>query len=873
MWEQSMSDVLSFRIARPPQRSTPDPAAVLYVKFDADPFPIDDINHLRRAAAGFVNSAGFVRKGSVLDTSVRELDEWLVSVENEPSLSEFDDELLHLVKKVADAPPASDALAAGKALVADRYWALDRSRIVKSLIASAVAVVDMETSAELVRLMLIIGLVEYYAEHHRSVVTAKKPSQEILRLLRDRIVALPSPPFPLPLRSTLVRRPAFSDLYVVRDEWSCYVPGEIAHIENVLKGELKERLFKQTTETETTTVTETETRSLKERDTQTTDRFDHSDEGSRDTQLTVGVDGQVDTSGQYGPTHVDTHIGGRLDYSLHDSNRHATQQAHESVARAITRVEQSVREARTVRTLTRTEETDDHTLNNVRGPGHVTGVYRWVDKIQRLQLFRYPHRFLLEFEVPEPGSYLRWLHLRDRDRGFRTPEPPPLTIDGKLGVDGKPSSAPLTPLLITEGNYLDIAERYFTLGVTPPPPDEIVVNGWLYKPAVDPSTIKTSVQLWQTPAKGAAEGTAAAGAADGESVSVPDGYEATSWSGHLLSWDQDDKIGPGWNKSANASYKEVPPILFVTLGDNPGGDPAVPTSAVAADRSAIDRTFGGAISAAKTGTLPITVMAANDAFVSIYVHVHCTATGMPLLKWQFDTFEKIEAAYFALKRQHEEEKAARAISEGIQIDGDSPTLNKDLIRKELRRQVVELLIGEGFAGRSAIKTDPTHPEEPPHIDHAKLKEVTPGIQFLEQAFEWNNMTYVLYPYYWAAAAEWPDLLEIKSTDPDFAEFLSSGSARVILPARPGFENAVYYFTVFEQPWGGGPAPVPGEPLYISVAQEIQAQKQAPDDGEPSDSWEVKLPTTLVWLDPDAAIPKKNPRLRLTKPKEELCRDN
>lgn len=49
-------------------------------------------------------------------------------------------------------------------------------------------------------------------------------------------------------------------------------------------------------------------------------------------------------------------------------------------------------------------------------------------------------------------------------------------------------------------------------------------------------------------------------------------------------------------------------------------------------------------------------------------------------------------------------------------------------------------------------------------------------------------------------------------------------------------------------WGGGPAPGPEEEQYLSIAAEIEAQQKAPSNGESGESWAVRLPTTLVWLD-------------------------
>lgn len=45
-------------------------------------------------------------------------------------------------------------------------------------------------------------------------------------------------------------------------------------------------------------------------------------------------------------------------------------------------------------------------------------------------------------------------------------------------------------------------------------------------------------------------------------------------------------------------------------------------------------------------------------------------------------------------------------------------------------------------------------------------------------------------------------------------------------------------------------PTPNDDAYLSVAEETKARQQHPNDGVPVDAWEVRLPTTLVWLEND-----------------------
>jgi hypothetical protein len=213
------------------------------------------------------------------------------------------------------------------------------------------------------------------------------------------------------------------------------------------------------------------------------------------------------------------------------------------------------------------------------------------------------------------------------------------------------------------------------------------------------------------------------------------------------------------------------------------------------------------------------------------------------------------------------------------VEGRSPLRNQQIVREELKRQVLEMFTGQPLTGYDLV-VDREEPAEPvpappallgPETKLADSVAAAPLIQFLEQCLEWTNMTYVHYPYYWGPRNLWPGSQPIDGPDPDWVNFLRSGSTRVVVPVRPGFEWAVAFYAIFDEPWMGGPAPAPDHPLYLSVAQEIMEMKGAPDEGEPGLLWETRLPTTLVWLDNDSALPKHNDHRRLVgEPVIDLC---
>ena len=50
-------------------------------------------------------------------------------------------------------------------------------------------------------------------------------------------------------------------------------------------------------------------------------------------------------------------------------------------------------------------------------------------------------------------------------------------------------------------------------------------------------------------------------------------------------------------------------------------------------------------------------------------------------------------------------------------------------------------------------------------------------------------------------------------------------------------------------------PLPGEPLFISVAAEVRDLTQPPEGGIPGESWDSRSGTTLLWLDSSMMLPK------------------
>jgi hypothetical protein len=96
------------------------------------------------------------------------------------------------------------------------------------------------------------------------------------------------------------------------------------------------------------------------------------------------------------------------------------------------------------------------------------------------------------------------------------------------------------------------------------------------------------------------------------------------------------------------------------------------------------------------------------------------------------------------------------------------------------------------------------------------------------------MTYLFYPYFWGKRqANWDDgptwidkITGIQDVDPLFEKFLKAGAARVTVPVRPAFAEAVWNYVSTKQVWPGGEKPTIDDPLYVSIVEEIQQQQGA-----------------------------------------------
>jgi hypothetical protein len=433
-----------------------------------------------------------------------------------------------------------------------------------------------------------------------------------------------------------------------------------------------------------------------------------------------------------------------------------------------------------------------------------------------LQVYRYPHRFLLEFQIPEPGAWWRHL-LAQGENGSAAVAPGPFT------TNGQPAAPMLSPEFINEGNYGAIASRFGAIGLPTAPPPTITASVTLKfeDPGPNPDVNKKQPIRFHSDA----------------TLTIPDGYRAVHWSAEVLSWH-------------NGSFRNDGATVWVAVGNTVAAQSSSHGASISTDLSHdLDNL---------TGTVPVALMSDAVFGFGVNVVVTCWRLDSKVREWQQPVYDILVQTHQQQQRAYEEVMRAAEESSGISISGVNPLRNRQIVRDELKKHVAQLLL-RGKVGTNALEDNNGGY---PRINEDQMRWLAPTVSFFEQAFEWENLSYVLYPYYWADQNDWPALAATEGTDPEFASFLRAGSARVIVPARPGFETAVNFFLCTGWVWAGIQMLALGHPWYLSIDAEIRAQQKGPEDGQAiGEPWEVRLPTELVWLQLEPDLPT-NPHVQL-----------
>jgi hypothetical protein len=592
-----------------------------------------------------------------------------------------------------------------------------------------------------------------------------------------------------------------------------YEAGEVAHIENVLKGEERTRDHRRLKRTEEMLRIEEEKTEEIEKDLQSTDRFELQKETEETLSEEISLDSSL-TINAYGPT-VDTEASVQFAFrnASERSERTAVNYARETIERTVNKIQERVREERVRTTIEEFEEKNIHYIKNAGDSAqHIVGIYRWVDKVYEAQVFDYGWRLLMEFLVPEPAALLRYMLEEHPTEEIEEPLEPVAVDDPSTPEETVPLRPDhLLPSLSvpTENYYQRYVSEYKVLDVKPPP-EKLISQAYTFKvPQTQEDGSPTRKRDIQT-----------------KKVSVPEGYRATSARILVRLPTRRLRFYPGsggsYEPDGNYYHDQTWENLTVSIGyASVHFWPSVYTHFTEIDLGPGDMNF--------VGELAMMIETAWDTSWAVSVEIIFELMDDGLSKWQKQTWDAIMQAYLQQKAEYDEQLRARAVQQGIEISGRNSAFNREVEKTELKRGCLNLLthdkdpsIGEfGSIKRDddlQISLDVT---ALPEIDIEKARAQAPVIQFLEHAFEWQHMMYVFYPYYWTTPKLWPQLQQLQDVDPLHARFLQAGAARVVVPVRPEYENWLNYYVQHGDVYCGADPPGVGIPGFLDIIDELR----------------------------------------------------
>lgn len=590
----------------------------------------------------------------------------------------------------------------------------------------------------------------------------------------------------LPQSGTTIRPAGITDLLVVRQHINRYEKAEIETIENVMLGESRRKTIRDQTTTQTTSTSESDTTTQVTKESDQTERFTLQNEVDKALQQQLAV--KAGASVSYHGGSVDASVNASVDYSesKSESQKIATDYAREVVSKAATQVTTQVKQ-QLIQQFTEVKETlEDHSFDNSTGKSHISAVYQWLNKIYTAQIYNYGSRLIYDVMVPEPA--MQWVAAFPGGPSTSGPVPEP------------PPAFTVDPATISVDNYQSLAKMYRASGIPA-------------QPAANQTAAATAVMTRDQPSTDAMV-----------AIKIPEGYVAhRAW----ISCQYD------WSNSENG--------LEILLGE---------VNAVFNQNEApreVDLNLKG------TGDVPCTIHAYNLSNYSVSIRVECDLLPEAIPAWQQLVFDKLVAGWASWKADYADAMSKQQQASDFAGDpklGGNPDDNRVVERTELKRSVLQLLLGDfNLSGVDLTTPVRPHPKLPDAIVQGEY------VRFFEQAFAWEQMSYVLYPYFWGENSRWIEKLKLATDDALFEAFLRAGSARVVIAVRPGFEAALDYFFSLGQLWEGGGPPAVSSPLYLPISQEIREQSGAPGNEAPyGDSWEVVLPTSLIRLRTDDKLP-------------------
>lgn len=545
-----------------------------------------------------------------------------------------------------------------------------------------------------------------------------------------------------------------------------YERGELVYSLPLLPGETVRLSHREWSRTETeyiklvTTSLETATEEA------LSEKSELSESAKTEQQHSTALNLSSSMSGGYGPVSISLSVGYNAQNSETQTREHTSKHSQEITKKASSRAKEEHKISFRVSTQYEVEEQNYHEITNPLDHAVRWDYHRMMKKWQ-VDLYRYSIRLTYDIVIPEPGSYLlrkySLLHLLKTELA-------------------KPNPFNLSPTSITRDNYESLAKQY---GAPLDPPPESMVYAWAYDEVTSTGTNMAGYKIVE--------------------LALPEGYEFCGWE----------------------SYPE-------TIVANPfsGTDDLKDENA--------NRLNSGYRHSNRYGwRYRFDFNTSAQVTANISVHYEGILTEHAFHEWRMRCYERlVDAAKVAYEDKRQRITNMRDALEAELSREDALVLRKKE-REEIMKGVLRWMLGPGFRfyPEDLPYLSPVPSVEATDLGDIEYYDVATGsvkeqyldpmlkhgeiIRFLQHAIEWENINYVLYPYFWTDNSRWGLLQSLYHGDFEHRSFLRAGAARVVLTIRPGFEKAFlsYVETLSLDEL------LPADHPYMTVAEELKAMAQ------------------------------------------------
>lgn len=474
---------------------------------------------------------------------------------------------------------------------------------------------------------------------------------------------------------------------------------------------------------------------------------------SSQQQHQIGFNMSVTASGGYGPVSISATTGFNVAESASRSQQFARNQANELTRKASSRTKKEHKVSFKVSSASGTEDQAVRKIVNPFNDRAVRVDYYQLLRKWRVDLYRYGIRLTYDLTIPEPGS----------DILSKIQEIKSLQQALGQGFGNPEATLPwarftLQPTGVTRGNYATLAALYGT-AVEPPAEEEIRI-------------VRAFARQWSSfDESKRAENTAF-------DIDVPDDYEVFDVQLDFPTW--------GWE----GRDSEADILTDVTH-------------------------WHGA-----SGRLTISVFSWQLSAFTLEVTIVARLKPEAYAAWQMRAWGAMRDAALANYEMNRANLKGRLQQLQEELGAQDALSLRKIEREEVTKGILRWMFGPAFnfvpPGLPESLYGPSGLVLTPDI-WAQVLAQGEIIKFIHHAIEWENMLYFLYPYFWSHTSRWDFKKYLDHPDFMHRTFLRSGSARVVLTVRPGFERDFVSF-VETGTFDGLAATHP----YLTIAEEMQA---------------------------------------------------